>query len=351
MIIIFVFYIIVFWTIYLNQTQSFSLLYVFSRNLNINFFNYFYITIFFFYFLINKLKLFKFFIFFFSFIVIKLKKKIITFGLLIGYNSIHPYLFYYSFLNTIFYYLTLNSVYLNKKIIYYMSILALILGGYWGFGSSVWGYFWVNDSIEWNLLTIVFLNVLSFHVYYNLRFKMLYASVCLLILYNIILFRFGFFFTRHSFFDLTKLKNTFFLYSCLLYFFNWIFYLGCFLFLKCFSIFIIVILIKKSWKKIVVSNFYNILFHLFILALTFNWLKHRNMSEILINYFFLKKLLYSINFYFNFYSSYFFIVISSHKKLFFFLKKYTIISFKATKKKFIVFAVYSFALWLFLFIK
>lgn len=347
MFIIFFFYLTIFWTNFLNQTHCFSLLYVFSRNLNINFFNYFYIFFFFFYFYTNKIKFFKFFIFFFNFTLIKLKKKIITFSLLVGYNSIHPYLFYYSFLNIIFYYLALNSWYVNKKISHYISVLALILGGYWGFGSSVWGYFWVNDLIEWNLLVLVFINILSFHVYYNLNFKFLFLNVCLLIAYSIILFRFGFFFTRHSFFDLTKIKNIFLLYSFMLYVFYWIFYLSCLMALKFFFIFIFVILIQNSWKKVITSNFYNKFFHLFIITLTFIWLKHKNMGEVLINYFLLKKLLYSVNFYFSFYSSYLFVIVLNHKKFFFLLKKYTIICFKITKKKIFIFALYSFSLWLF----
>lgn len=115
------------------------------------------------------------YLFFFKvFIVSKLtqtfiiKKKLVD-ALLIGTLVIHPILFYVSLImlclrviySRQFYFLGSRPVrYSNLALI--LSI-TLLLGGFWGFQSTIWGYFWVNDTVEWLLLLAIFYSVWYLH--------------------------------------------------------------------------------------------------------------------------------------------------------------------------------------------
>lgn len=135
--------------------------------------------------------------------------KLIPTSLYIGYNNIHPILFYISFILGVFYWL--NNKFINVDIfkIFLLSFIALSLGGLWGLGNSIWGFFWVNDKIEIVLLlyTLLLLTIAhSFNTNQNLKFY--YSSIFILLLV-LLSFRYGFAFTRHSFFDLKNMCNNF----------------------------------------------------------------------------------------------------------------------------------------------
>lgn len=135
---------------------------------------------------------------------ILLKKKLVT-TLYIGTLTIHPILFYFSLVILILkfvYYKTFSNhliLNLSRNALLYIQVVTLLLGGFWGFQSVIWGYFWVNDTVEWLLLlTIIYLGTYIHKLSSNQTSinKLLY----LLLLINIImLVRLNIFPTRHSF--------------------------------------------------------------------------------------------------------------------------------------------------------
>lgn len=128
--------------------------------------------------------------------------------LLVGYNSWHPMLFYVSILSCLFLVLSVFSfVKFKAKSVFALLSLTLILGGYWGLGNSVWGYFWVNDIIELVLLAYIVIAGIFIHTILprNTSLIIFIASCCIGIF--LILLRYGVVFTRHSFFDNKNIKN------------------------------------------------------------------------------------------------------------------------------------------------
>lgn len=128
--------------------------------------------------------------------------------LLIGYNSWHPMLFYVSILFCLFLVLSgFSFVKIRTKFVFASLSFTLILGGYWGLGNSVWGYFWVNDVIELVLLAYIVIVGVFIHTILpkNISLIIFIASCCIGIF--LILLRYGVVFTRHSFFDNKNIKN------------------------------------------------------------------------------------------------------------------------------------------------
>ena len=129
-------------------------------------------------------------------------------SLVIGYYNIHPLLLYTSifFCFTVFKY---NNIYflLNLKFLFYFSLIALLLGGLWGAGNGVWGYFWVNDLIEQYLFWLTIGTITLFHKFLNKNFSLSLISLLVFSLVILLLLRVGMFNTRHSFFDTNNLSN------------------------------------------------------------------------------------------------------------------------------------------------
>ena len=119
-----------------------------------------------------------------------------------GTIMLHPIYLYCSLVWFSFYYLRLQvntKYFLNYYS--YMCIIALFLGCLWGSQSSAWGYFWVNDYIEWFLLILYGLIVLCFHTIFISK-KTIYANIAACVLFLFLLYiRLDLFPTRHSFFD------------------------------------------------------------------------------------------------------------------------------------------------------
>lgn len=96
-------------------------------------------------------------------------KKLLVDALYVGTLTIHPLLFYFSliilglkvFFPKNFYQTGLRNLHFSR-LIWFLS-LTLLLGGFWGFQSTIWGYFWVNDMVELLLLLAIFYSVWYLH--------------------------------------------------------------------------------------------------------------------------------------------------------------------------------------------
>lgn len=119
-----------------------------------------------------------------------------------GFIVIHPLLLYCSVALGIYYLYYLRSYrVLSLMRIVKLSSYALLFGVYWGFYTNIWGFFWVNDFVEWVLLQFVIYFVILAH-----HFKLVYCINVSLLTYSIILsefliVRYKFIWTRHSFFS------------------------------------------------------------------------------------------------------------------------------------------------------
>ena len=127
----------------------------------------------------------------------------LTTTLSIGFVNIHPILLYIVCILTIGSYLRLESYKLTSvsiSILVWVGIIALLLGMYWGVFSFLWGFFWVNDLVEWFLLSLIILLLTILHNSYTLQFKVYINSYIIFLLIYISAIRLNLVFTRHSFF-------------------------------------------------------------------------------------------------------------------------------------------------------
>ena len=174
-------------------------------------------------------KLFSYFFFFFFLeefwenIIVDLN---LTVTLHLGLVNIHPLVFY-SFLFSIFCCIFNFSweVRLGMPLLFVLGGVALVLGMFWGVFSFTWGFFWVNDSIEWVLLGLTLLYLSLIHTYYFTSQTNLVKFVFLFSLGCLFLIRFNIFWTRHSFFnELSVLYFNIYIYSYFLGYLSILFY-------------------------------------------------------------------------------------------------------------------------------
>lgn len=133
----------------------------------------------------------------------------------IGFVNIHPILLYLVCILGVGNYLYVESyrfLSISISILVWISITALLLGMYWGVFSFLWGFFWVNDLVEWFLLSLIILLLSSLHNTHVIQFKIYKNFYIFFLLIYISTIRLNFFFTRHSFFF------SFFINNLLLYF-------------------------------------------------------------------------------------------------------------------------------------
>lgn len=216
-------------------------------------------------------------------ISVKIKTLIINTSLLVGFNNIHPFLFYISFTLIIY-----NILFFNKFLnystqrIYIVIIVSLLLGGLWGLGNSAWGFFWLKDPIEVLLLLLFLLSMFIIHT--NFTYHNFYTIITFFIFLVISLYslRNGFIFTKHNFFNINLRKNIviyicyiilgiifidkvylqlFFIISCIFNFFQYSFNFTALYFSKN----IINIYHKHNLK----------ILHIFLFSFYFIWLKYR----------------------------------------------------------------------------
>lgn len=222
-------------------------------------------------------------------------KAIIPTQLSIGYNVIHPVLFYTSFIAIFSIYFN-NIFFFKIKSIWYISSIALLLGGLWGLGNSVWGFFWVNDRIELILLCyVVVLLVILHSSWHSILYTVLYQTVwCLFLL--VLFSRWNFLFTRHSFFNLSNLTNIFIVY---LYIYNRYGLLSIFraLIMYCINFLCLLSFVlyftQLQFKKLNYYSTFLVLLHFFFFILGISWLKYKEHNLI-----FLTIYRYTYNYYF-----------------------------------------------------
>jgi len=131
-------------------------------------------------------------------------KKLLT-TLIVGTVTIHPLAFYVFttiFFINFFYKATFHrfsKVPLSFSSLSYFLFFTLFLGALWATQSNSWGYFWVNDAVEWLLLLTVLytLNALHFWLvsvnFYN------FGYFYFMLFNYLLLVRFNFVPTRHNF--------------------------------------------------------------------------------------------------------------------------------------------------------
>ncbi len=126
-------------------------------------------------------------------------------SLWIGTINWHPPLFYCVII-------TYASLQIKKNLAYLTTLIkvshssqikllsvTLLLGGLWGLQSLTWGYFWVNDGIEWSLLIVILLIIVHQH-----HFEYRYATAFCVenlsgVLVTLVLLRLNLLPTRHAF--------------------------------------------------------------------------------------------------------------------------------------------------------
>lgn len=134
-----------------------------------------------------------------------LVKKHLVDTLHIGTLAIHPLLFYISLLFLIAKVLasykkySANILPLTLSSLSYLLTLTLLLGGFWGFQSTIWGYFWVNDTVEWLLLFSVLYTLWLIHTHSVSSNKLNYLLSLFMLVNFILLVRLNLLPTRHNF--------------------------------------------------------------------------------------------------------------------------------------------------------
>lgn len=143
----------------------------------------------------------------FKFFTLYFLKKQLPDALLIGTITIHPLMFYFFMLIFLIKTLKINTKYthnllpINKNKLSLFLFITLALGGFWGLQSTIWGYFWVNDSVEWLLLLAILSLLYSMHKF-DIKFLNFNAFILTFLLFNLVLMvRLNLFQTRHSFIE------------------------------------------------------------------------------------------------------------------------------------------------------
>ena len=192
-----------------NFTNKYTIYFTYISSLNFWDTNIFFIVIFFSLFIYFFSR---FFLIFFSVVFFKLSSfiyvvsfKYLIVNLIVGTVVIHPLGFYLCtviFLVKLYYerrFLLVYSLSCTRGTLIYIFSVTLFLGSIWATQSASWGYFWVNDLVEWSLLFFIVYTLINLHVIkFSLRVINFFYVPILLI--SILAFlRFGFFSTRHNF--------------------------------------------------------------------------------------------------------------------------------------------------------
>lgn len=143
--------------------------------------------------------------------VVFFSKKLLVDALYVGTLTIHPFLFYFSliilylkvFFPKNFYQAGWQSLHFSQ-LIWFLS-LTLFLGGFWGFQSTIWGYFWVNDAVEWLLLLAIFYSFWYLHKIFCLNKFWNHAWFFCLMFNLILVVRLNLIPTRHNFIQSSSL--------------------------------------------------------------------------------------------------------------------------------------------------
>ena len=140
--------------------------------------------------------------------------ELINSALLVGYNSIHPPLFY------IFLWIILSLSFEERSItlksLFFLGFIILYWGSLWGVGNAAWGYFWVKDVIELILFIVLVFLVIFLHSPTRIQHFLLLFFIWFSVISILLLLRWGFILTRHSFFSLLEATDFFKFYPLIL---------------------------------------------------------------------------------------------------------------------------------------
>lgn len=196
-------------------------------------------------------------------------------SLLVGFNNIHPFFFYTALFMTS--YLIINYekfLYLRLVFLFKIGAGALLLGGYWGVGNSVWGFFWVDDAIEYILLAMCLLVTVYFHVRVRPAWSFYYFLALIYLFGALLSFRWGLHFTRHNFLD----NNLINIFSFYLIFFKIKFLIFIYIVktnIKFLFFFVLLFLVSTQLplEKLIESRLATI--HIILLLLYVSWLRYK----------------------------------------------------------------------------
>ena len=243
-----------------------------------------------------------------------------------GTVMLHPICLYCSLILFSFYYLKLQiNVTCSLQSLVYLSFMALLLGCLWGSQSLAWGYFWVNDYIEWFLFILCSLVVLLYHTKFVSK-RIVYSNIIYYILFLLLLYiRLDLLPTRHSFFN-TTITNYLISYLYLFFYFVGLFFnnfniVGINLYWVClllgwYFIFLVKLIFLIIYIYICISYFfyfignYTKIFHFFFFNCCYLWCMYflifitfyQFTDYLLVNFIFYYK-----QYYLNFKSSVYFI--------------------------------------------
>ena len=261
--------------------------------------------------------------------------------LLIGYNNIHPLLFY-SAVIVLYAVITCCEAFnkISTTTIFSIGVCSLLLGGYWGLNNTAWGYFWVNDFIELILLAVCILSLFRLHCRNRVVFKII---GCLYLFYLVSLIvgsRYGLVFTRHSFFDVTKLTNAGVMYFVCVCRPDYVVVIKLLLFFSICIIFFWMIYVIKATSFQSFINIYLLFFHIIVLVLLLTWFKqaplHYSMPAArhlyIVSPLFFNKIALGFLFQFSKYKTTIYAINAAlflHKKIFI-LKQFAIVLYSTT---------------------
>lgn len=282
--------------------------------------------------------------------------KVLVVNLIAGTIAIHPIGFYTFIIFFFFKFFNYNSyswlTYLRVRcvtLIYWLAI-TLSLGGFWSTQSNTWGYFWVDDLIEWLLLSAIIYTIIHIHIYLPTNLIINFFVNNLLLINFLIFIRLGFLSTRHNFLSI----NFFFYINIFLYLlifylifntilvrFSYVLRLSFayfFFFLNSFfSKYVYITFVVVSFFKRLASNFKLTVFHLVLYSLSIFWIfsffffsiSHVNISHLslLINKNFINLYLseQAYNIYFHYFNHLSFITFLAN------YYKYTVFSYFSTQ--------------------
>lgn len=202
-------------------------------------------------------------------------------SLIVGLYNIHPPLLYVGIISFIYYFnKKFNLIQFNLLIIWIIIFFAFVLGGVWGLGNGVWGYFWVNDLIEVLLLGLSLLACYSFHIFKKEFILVTIMSILLCLCLYLLIIRIGVINTRHAFFDAKNLTSIIWSYS--LYYFSILAVLPIVLInlLPLAGMLVFYLIVWQILKicKIHKSSVKIISFHLLIFSFLIFWLKYAEFN-------------------------------------------------------------------------
>ncbi len=134
-----------------------------------------------------------------------------------GFFKIHPYMFYIAI---ILYVNIINKNFIKNKLTLLfnlkITILSFFLGSLWALYTFNWGKYWSNDSIEYILIFLTYIYILTIHKFSdNSIYQLIYI---IKLLYLLILIRYSYIYTKHNFFNLKVLSLTLSKYYLIIFF-------------------------------------------------------------------------------------------------------------------------------------